>query len=94
MLYALSVQRSGRFRMVFSISIRRCVDKAIGQAKGYMRMATLSDKVGGKKSFYDGNGGDGLNTAVHFLVLRYGGDAIIVAFFALQPFLAHGHQGV
>lgn len=54
-----------------------CVDKATEQNKSYMRMAALSDK--GKKSCYDGNGGDRLNTAVCLLIPQYGGDAVIVA---------------
>ena len=62
-------------------NIQICVDKTTDQAKSYTRIAALSDKGG--KSCYDGTGGDGLNNAVHLLIMQYGGDTVIVA--ALIP---------
>ena len=62
--------------ILFKIQMR--VDNSTDQATIYMRKA---DK--GVKICHDGNGGDGVNTAIHIFVPRYEGDVVIVA--ALPP---------
>ena len=91
------MQRSVHFRMVWSFSCGErtkcaCCGRHPDTCKEHHRPShqlqrIAHSQISGKKSCFDGNDGDRLNTAVHLLGPRYGGYTVIVTALDVRFFI-------